>query len=93
MGLRRRTNGWDAASVVFAEVECVEFDEVAGLGVTAESGSAYTRSGSIAATGAVRRPCAKRPIPGQTLTTRNPEIAPTAMAPAILARLSRMGEK
>jgi hypothetical protein len=47
------------ASVVFAEVECVEFDEVAGLGVTAESGSAYTRSGSIAATGTVRNPARK----------------------------------
>jgi hypothetical protein len=42
------------ASVLFAEVECVEFDEVVELGVTAESGSAYTRSGSIAATAAVR---------------------------------------
>ena len=93
LGLRRRTNGWDAASVVFAEVECVEFDEAAGLGVTAGSGTAYTRSGPTVATEAARRRCAKISISGQIWITAKAEIAPTAMAPAILARMSRMGEK
>ena len=82
------------ASVVFDEVECVEFNEVAGLGITAGSGTAYTRSGSIAATVAVvRRRCAKVSIAGQTWITAKPEIAAIAMAPAIPARLGRAGEK
>jgi hypothetical protein len=81
------------ASVVFDEVECVEFNEVAGLGITAGSGTAYTRSGPIVATAAARRRCAKMSISGQIWITAKPEIAPTAMAPAIPARMSRMGEK
>jgi hypothetical protein len=68
--------------------------EFAGLGVTAGSGTAYTRSDSIAATVAVvRRRCAKVSIAGQTWITAKPEIAAIAMAPATPARLSRVGEK
>jgi hypothetical protein len=68
--------------------------EFAGLGVTAGSGTAYTRSGSITATVAiVRRRCAKVSIAGQTWTTAKPEIAAMAIAPAIPTRLSQVGEK
>ena len=81
------------ASVVVDEVECVELDEVAGVGATVGSGTAYTRGGPIVATEAARRRCAKISISGQIWITAKAEIAPTAMAPAILARMSRMGEK
>jgi hypothetical protein len=82
------------ASVVFDEVESVEFEEVAGLGVTAGSGTAYTRSGGpIVATAAARRRCAKMSISGQIWITAKPEIAPTAMVPKIIPSMSRMGEK
>jgi hypothetical protein len=81
------------ASIVVDEVECVELDEVAGLGVTVGSSTVYTRSGPIVTTGAARRRCAKISISGQIWITAKAEIAPTAMAPAMLARMSRMGEK
>jgi len=68
--------------------------EFAALGVIASSGTAYTRSGSIAATVAVvRRRCAKMSIAGQTWITAKLEIAAVAMAPTIPATLSRVGEK
>jgi hypothetical protein len=81
------------ASLVFDEVECVELDEAAGLGVTVSSGIAYTRSAPVVAPGAARRRCATISISGHIWITAKAEIAPTAMAPAILARMSRMGEK
>ena len=81
------------ACVAFDEVECAGFDEVEGVGVTAESSTAYRRSGWIAAAAAVRRSCAKLPIPDQVLTTAKLEIAPTATAAAIPITLRRMGEK
>ena len=68
--------------------------EFAALGVIASSGTAYTRSGSIAANVAVvRRRCAKMSIAGQTWITAKLEIAAVAMAPTIPATLSRVGEK
>jgi hypothetical protein len=74
------------ASVVFDEVESVE---VAGLGVTAGSGTAYTRSGPTVATATARRRCTKMSISGQIWITAKPEIAPTA----IPSKVSRVGEK
>jgi hypothetical protein len=66
----------------------------AGLGVIVGSGTAYTRSGSIAAIVAVvRRRCAKVSIVGQTWITGKAEIAAIAMTQAIPARLTRVGEK
>jgi hypothetical protein len=51
--------------------------------VTDPSGSADTGSGWIAATTAVRRPCARKPIPGQSCSNATQEIAPTPTAAAI----------
>ena len=75
------------ASVIFDEVKSVEFNDV--VGVTAGSGTAYTRSGQTVATATARRRCAKMLISGQIWITAKPEIAPTA----IPSKVSRVGEK
>jgi hypothetical protein len=70
------------ASVVFDEVESVEFEEVAGLGVTAGSGTAYTRSGGpIVATAAARRRCAKMSIRGKFGSPRSRRSHPQLWYP------------